>query len=31
MQFLADNWDSIMTVLNSIGLLLISKRKKGSL
>ena len=28
MQFLADNWDSIITILNSIGLLLISKRRK---
>lgn len=27
MQWLADNWDSLMTILNTIGLVLISKKK----
>lgn len=28
MNWLADNWDSIMTVLNTLGLLLVSSRKR---
>lgn len=28
MNWLADNWDSIMTVLNTFGLLLVSRRKR---
>ena len=27
MTWLANNWDSIITIINSIGLLLITKRK----
>lgn len=30
MEFLANNWDAIMTILNAIGLLVVgSKRKTG--
>lgn len=28
MSWLAANWDSIMTILNTVGLLFISKQKK---
>ena len=31
MEWLATNWDTIITLINSIGLMLIAKRKKGSL
>ena len=32
MSWLADNWDAIMTVLNTLGLLVVSSRKrKGGL
>lgn len=28
LQFFAENWDSIMTVLNTIGLIIVGKYKK---
>lgn len=28
MYYLADNWDSIMSILNAIGLLIVAKSKK---
>lgn len=29
MTWLASNWDAIMTIINSIGLLFISRKKAG--
>lgn len=28
MNFLAANWDTIMTLLNAVGLIIVSKQKK---
>lgn len=27
MSWLADNWDAIMTILNTVGLLIVTKKK----